>query len=227
MHNGVGRGWLRHRARDILRGVRIAATFIFILFASSGGLAQQPEVGREAAARYFGASAPSARNPAAQMGPEDHYLALHVGRFMGTEAWQWSGDGRTQDLGASSVGVTYRMYEWRNSMDLNIRIDFNEYRVAGEKPLKMTLMPLITFPDASARFPLYFGMGAGLGVFFRQVKDESPLALDIQLIMGARFFDIFENTGFFIESGLKNHLHLTTDGQFNGTFLTGGAVFTF
>jgi hypothetical protein len=51
--------------------------------------------------------------------------------------------------------------------------------------------------------------------------------LDYQLIAGARFFDVFENAGFFIESGLKNHLQLWDQGQFNGTFLSAGAVFTF
>lgn len=191
----------------------------------SAAWAQQPEVGREAAARYFGGPAP--RSPSSEIGPEDHYLALHLGRFMEAQTWDWGADGRVDDTGSYSVGVTYRMYEWRNSMDLNIRIDFNEYKVADEKPLKMTLMPLLTFPDASARFPLYFGLGAGLGVFFKQLKDESPLAFDYQLVMGARFFDVFENTGFFLEAGLKNHLLLTSTGQTNGTYLTGGAVFTF
>lgn len=189
-------------------------------------LAQQPEVGREAAARYFGGPAP--RTPSSSsMGPEDHYLALHFGRFMETQSWDWGTNGRVDDIGSTSIGVTYRMYEWRNSMDLNIRVDFNEYKVAGEKPQKLTLMPLLTFPDASARFPLYFGFGAGLGVFLKQIPDESPIAFDYQLIMGARFFDIFENTGFFIEAGLKNHLLLTSSGQVNGTYLTGGLVFTF
>ena len=112
-------------------------------------------------------------------------------------------------------------------MDLSIRADFNEYATSGEKPMKMSLMPLITFPESAAKFPLYFGIGAGFGVFFRQIQGESAVTFDYQLVAGARFFDIYENTGFFIETGLKNHLQLMSNGQYNGTFLSAGAVFTF
>lgn len=115
-------------------------------------------------------------------------------------------------------------------MDLNLRIDFIQYKISGtgeQKPLKMSIIPLITFPDASSKFPLYFGFGVGPGVFFRQTDNEASLALDYQLIAGARFFDVFENAGFFIETGLKNHLQLWNAGQFNGTFLSAGAVFSF
>jgi hypothetical protein len=45
--------------------------------------------------------------------------------------------------------------------------------------------------------------------------------------MGVRFENIYEGAGFLIEGGLKNHLHLLTDGQFNGTYLAGGMVFVF
>lgn len=195
----------------------------FILLIPIYSLAQElPKVGRQAAQKYF-----ENRSPAASGGSSDHYLALHFGRFMGSQAYEWLERGKQENIGENSIGLTYRVGEWENSMDLNLRIDFNEYKIGEDRPLKMTLMPLLTFPDASSRFPLYFGFGAGLGVFFKQIQDESTVAFDYQLLMGARFFNVYGNTGFFIETGLKNHLHLLTSGQFNGTFLTLGAVFTF
>ncbi|MCB0369349.1 MAG: hypothetical protein KDD45_07815, partial [Bdellovibrionales bacterium] len=99
--------------------------------------------------------------------------------------------------------------------------------IVNEKPLKMSILPVLIFPEASSKFPLYFGVGAGLGVFFKQVQDESNVSFDYQLFMGARFFNVYGSTGFFIETGLKNHLHITSDGQFNGSYLAAGAVFTF
>lgn len=194
----------------------------FLLLFSCSGWAQQPQVGRDAAAKYF-----QKRAPSEWTGSTDHYLALHFGKFMSSQSWEWGQNGRQDNVGSGSVGVTYRLHEWNNSADFGVRIDFNEYDVAGEKPLKMSLMPVLAFPDASSRFPLYFGAGAGLGVFFKQHKDESPLSFDYQLFMGARFFNVVGNTGFFIETGMKNHLLLSSSGQFNGVFLTGGAVFTF
>lgn len=193
-----------------------------ILMGISTALAQTPEVGREAAARYFGAPV-----SAQSVGPGNHYLALHAGSFMDSSAWEWKGNGRRNKVGSNTFGVTYRLDEWNQSMDWNLRVDFSEYKLDDEKPLKMSLLPLLTFPNANARFPLYFGGGLGLGVFFQQIENESPLSLDYQLVLGARFFDVFGNAGFFIETGLKNHLLLTSSGQYNGVFLAGGALFTF
>ena len=199
------------------------------LLLGSVALAQkaQPVVGRSAAAKYFSERDPAEQNsPSSFGGSSDHYLALHFGRYMSSQSYDW-GAGQVDDLGKNNFGVTYRVGEWYKSMDLNLRIDYIEYDFPGEKPAKISFMPLITFPDAGSRFPLYFGAGVGMGVFMKQLSGKSALSLDYQLVLGARFFDIFENTGFFIEAGLKNHVHLLSSGQFNGTFLSGGLVFTF
>ncbi len=183
-------------------------------------------VGKEAASEYFQKRG-SERDPAEAPAPSDHFLALHLGKITSGDAWEWGMNGRQTGMSGSTFGVTYRMEEWTKSMDMNLRVDFIEYDAAGEKPTKMSLMPLWIFPEASSRFPLYFGFGAGVGVFFKQIRDESALSFDYQLIAGARFFNVYEATGFFIEAGLKNHIQLLTSGQFNGTFISAGAVFTF
>lgn len=210
----------------MLKGVKTILPFFFVLFAllPAANASDSPRVGRDAAARYF-----ERRTPAQDGNPSatDHYLALHVGSFMNGQSWEWGQKGRENDTGSMNAGLTYRLDEWNGSMDFDLRVDFLEYKVAGEKPLKMSLLPMILFPDAASRFPLYFGFGAGLGVFFKQIQDESSLSFDYQLVMGARFFNVFENVGFFVETGMKNHVQLTSSGQFNGVFLTGGAVFTF
>ncbi|AHI05274.1 hypothetical protein BDW_03830 [Bdellovibrio bacteriovorus W] len=202
-------------------------TLIFSLMMTQLAWGQEaPVVGRDAAAKYF-----QKRDPAQSYNSgnsnSDHFLAIHFGRYMGSQSYDWSKQGQKDDVGGNNFGVTYRMGEWQNSMDLHIRIDYTEFDLPEENASKLSFMPLITFPDASSRFPLYFGAGLGLGVFFKQVSDKSALSLDYQLVLGARFFDIFENTGFFIEAGLKNHIHVLSSGQFNGTFLAGGLVFTF
>lgn len=203
--------------------------FLFILCLTLEAKAQStPRVGREVSTPTGQAAAAEYMAPRRTIGEggQDHYLAIHLGKLVSGEAWEWGTSDKQTDTGSFTAGVTYRVQEW-STMDLNVRIDFNEYKVIGERPLKMSLMPLLVFPDASSKFPLYFGIGGGLGIFFKQVPEESQISFDYQILMGARFFDVVEQTGFFIETGMKNHLHLLTSGQFNGTFLSGGAVFTF
>jgi hypothetical protein len=215
--------------------VRLAKTVLsrilglsLLCLTSSFAIADQPRVGRDAAAKYFKEDATDDREiDQGRSGDIEHYLALQIGSYMGSTSYEWNGGSR-KNVGGATGGVTYRVSEWNNQIDWNIRLDFQEFDVGGaEKPLKFSILPLLTFPNVNSKFPLYFGFGAGPGIFFKQVSGGSSLALDYQLVAGARFFDVAGNAGFFIESGLKNHLHLLTSGQLNGTFLAGGALFTF
>lgn len=200
----------------------------------------RPQVGRKAAGKYMGQkgatnagenAAPQvthtpARHPASA-GPSDHYLAVHVGSFISDNTYAWGTPSTQTNVGNWNVGVTYRMGEWHNSMDLGLRVDLQSFGLHEGRATKLSFVPVITFPDAGAKFPLYFGGGVGFGVFTQQLTSESPLSLDYQLFAGVRFFDVLQNTGFFVEAGLKNHFLVLSDGQFNGTFAALGCVFTF
>ena len=188
---------------------------------------EQPVVGRKAAQTYFQKREPAEESGSSSNGSSARYLALHFGTYTSSVAYKWGGDEKLEDIATRSYGVTYRVGEWTNSMDLQFRIDFNDFEIDDQYIQKLSFIPMVTFPDAASNFPLYFGAGIGAGVFFRQINKESSLSLDYQLLMGARFLDIYNGAGFFIETGLKNHLHILSDGQLNGTFLSGGAVFEF
>lgn len=185
--------------------------------------------GEKEAGKYF-------RRPAAERAETkvartssdgDHYLALHLGSFLGTDSYQWGQTPHTTNTGRLTVGVSYRLSSASSLADWIIRADFMGYELPESRALQLGLIPMLVFPEAGSKFPLYFGLGAGPGIFFTQLPAESFLAFDYQLIAGARMFDVLENTGFFIEGGLKNHILLMSDGQFNGFFLAVGAIFSF
>lgn len=168
----------------------------------------------------------SAVASASESEPSLHYLAIHVGSFVTDNAYNWGHDSQT-NIGRFNAGLTYRVSEWSNSIDVNVRVDYLTYQLDLGRASQLVFLPLITFPDVTSKFPLYFGVGAGAGVFFNQIQNQSSLSLDYQLIAGVRFFNLWQNVGAFVESGLKNHVHLTSTGQFNGTFLSVGSNFTF
>lgn len=195
------------------------------------GLAQaQPRVGRDAAAKYFGKAPQEPQEEQRYVAQESSYggglLSLQIGGFVNSAAYEWGGNGKKDKVGKASYGVTYLFDRW-SGVDVNIRGDFNEYKLGNERAVKLSLMPLWTLPMADSNFPLYFGLGTGLGVYFKQLDDESNISFDYQLVAGVRVKNIFESVGFVIEFGLKNHLHILSDGQFNGTALTAGTVFSF
>lgn len=201
-----------------------------------------PRTGKAAASKYFadrkkvdpqapvlvqdsdeGDEEPS-RSPAQAGGPR--VLALHLGTYFDEDIYKWGGKAN-KEAGKLTTGVTYRIGEWVNSMDLYLRVDFNSYQLNEGKALKMSLMPVVSFPDANSDFPLYFGAGAGLGIYIKQIDDEGSLSFDYQLLAGVRFFELFGDAGLTVEAGLKNHIHLLSDGQYNGVFVAVGTVFNF
>jgi hypothetical protein len=193
--------------------------------------AQKPRTGKKAAVKYFkgkGKKPGPAKKQRWLAGTDAaHYLGLHLGHFIDSDAYAWGEEDRTNGAGKLTIGVTYRLGEWINSMDLLFRGDFNSYSLKEDKAIKFSLLPMVTFPDARSKFPLYFGGGLGVGIFFKQLSEESSLSFDYQLVAGARFFDVFQTTGFTLEFGMKNHVHLLSDGQFNGVYVAVGTVFTF
>ncbi|MGE4133011.1 MAG: hypothetical protein AB7F86_15325 [Bdellovibrionales bacterium] len=185
------------------------------------------EVGKEKAQDYFKArKTTKATSSSTEPGATPRFLMVHLGGYFSDQGYKW-GDGDQSNLGRLNAGVTYRMGEWVNSMDFSMRIDYSGYSLEEGDARKLSFGGIITFPDANANFPLYFGIGLGMGFFIKQVNEESALALDYSVLAGARFRDIIGKTGFMVESGLKNHLHLLSDGQFNGVYVNVGCVWAF
>ncbi len=234
-----------------IRGLKSFFLFIVLVFGfSSLGLSKTP-VGEEGASsgdepnppavQGSPAPAPSGENQARKyfqkrsdgqqndnsVSPNDHYLALHLGGFLGSDAYQWGGTPHVSNAGRLQGGVTYRMGELGRLADWALRADFIGYQFPEGTALNFAVLPMILFPDAASTFPVYFGIGVGPGVFFQQITNESTLSLNYELVGGVRFFNLIGNTGFFVETGLKNEVHLLSDGQFNGFFLSVGALFVF
>ncbi len=154
------------------------------------------------------------------------YLGLHVGGFVSQEQYDW-GTNNGNNVGKINFGLDYLINEWTRSLDLILRADFFTYQLNAGDAVKFSLLPMVIFPNAATQFPLYFGAGAGLGVFLKQIHGSSALSFEYQVIAGLRFFNIWDRVGFNIETGLKNHIHLLSPGQYNSVFLTVGTVFTF
>lgn len=212
-------------------------TFLFLLFLLGAELsfANAPKVGKTAAAKYFqkngdaaGAAAERFVASASEsISGDERFLALGISSYVKSEAYQWGSSNREDMVGKLGVDLSYRLSTYNNLLDYALRVSYNQYEPAAQKATKLSVLYAVTFPDAGSHFPLYFGAAAGAGVFFSQLSGESPVSADYQLFLGFRLFNLFEKMGMYVEGGLKNHVQLTSDGQLNGTYLGGGAIFTF
>lgn len=183
-----------------------------------------PATGEAEARKYFRKSGSSTSSSSSE---GEHYLAVHVGSFISSDSYKWGGVDHATNNGRINAGITYRLGTFGEFADFGLRADVIGYEVVDTRPVQLAVLPMLLFPEAGSKFPLYFGLGLGAGFFFNQIREESFLSFNYQLVAGARFFDAFDNVGFFLEGGLKNNILLMTDGQFIGYFLAVGAIFTF
>lgn len=220
----------------IIQFLIIIVTSVMIYFQAH---ADQPKVGRKAAAKYFQANGKSyesaenptyaSRNPARieTLDSSDHYLTVSLGKMTQSDAYNWGINTKETDVGGMVFDLTYRLTMDSSLYDQGVRISYADYTPTGQRAQKLSFMYAMLLPDAGSQFPLYFGLAFGPGVFMKQITNESALTLDYQLLLGLRLFNVFEKSGFSLEGGLRNHLQLTSDGQFNSVYATAGAVFTF
>lgn len=192
---------------------------------------QKPKTGEGAARQYFNKRennrSESTSYDSGRGSQGERYMAIQIGSFVNDTAYRWGDNRKNEDVGEMILGVSYRIGEWVNSADLLARIEFTQFDIDGESPKKLSFMPIISFPDVKSGFPLYFGGGAGLGVFLKQLSDESSLVIDYNLHLGARFMDMFPSGGVLIETGLRGDIHLIGSGQFDGVYVSVGGAFTF
>ncbi len=182
----------------------------------------EEKTGKEEARKYF-----NQKNNEYPRSSRDHFMMFHFGSFLNDVTYNWGGNEKKNNIAHFNMGVTYKFNEWHDLVDILFRGELIEYSIQNVSPLKFSLLPVFMFPEIESRFPIYFGVGLGLGTFLKNVDGESIFSLDYQLLTGIRIFDVLGRVGFFLEGGIKNHLHLFTKGQFNGVFLSAGTVFIF
>lgn len=85
----------------------------------------------------------------------------------------------------------------------------------------LEVTPRITIPEVRTTFPLYIGLGAGIGFYPKHIVRKLPaMSLNSQFFIGLRVFDIYHNLGFSTEINLRIHfpfnelnIYLETLGQ--------------
>lgn len=90
--------------------------------------------------------------------------------------------------------------------DVHLRASVVSTQMKRGKALFFELNPLILFPEQQTRFPLYLGLGLGLGFSpFYLVEGRSPFSLQAPFLFGLRFFNLYHNLGAGGEISLKVH----------------------
>ena len=181
------------------------------------------ETGRDAAMKYFRGKKSSrsrTRGPQSAEVPGRQLLGVAVGNLLSSKNYHWM---ENDDVGGWNLELAYTRSDqgWfarRYSLELQ-QFSANEARLS-----KLSFLFTFLFPRR-LEFPVYIGFAAGPGYFIKQRRNESEFSIDYKAFLGLRLND--PNSQYFLQSGVKNHVHVLSDGQFIGWYISSGVAYKF
>ena len=134
-----------------------------------------------------------------------------------------------QDIFSSRVlGFSQRVKEFSTIGDLNLRIELHSVKLESQRSLRISVAPHFTLPDIRSGFPIYVGLGGGFGLFPRHILKKQPaLSLNVQMLIGMRFIDVYKNVGLMVELNLKMHTPFQDMKLYMELLTNAGLVFSF
>lgn len=182
--------------------------------------------GRSAALKYFTKKPNSesakikVRQPqSSSSGSDRGLIAIGAGSLIQTKSYDWAGN----DLKGWSLNASYQSLK-SSYFNRGYELEFQKIS-AGENQLsKLSFLLSFSFPKRLS-FPVYVGVAAGPGYFFKQTEGESEFTIDYKAYLGLRLNR--STSQYFLQSGVKNHVHVLSDGQFVGWFVSSGVAYKF
>ena len=193
---------------------------LYSFFSSSVGANDELEFGKEAADEYILKRTNKLTNP------DGRFIGLMAGHSLTSSAYNW-GDKQCSDkckgVGRLQTGLIYgTRLNWK-SVDLLWRSTVHFFNLKDEyEPMSFSVKPTLVFPEFRSQIPVYFGVGAGIGMFIKQAFETSAISIDLDMFAGFRWSNLLGPIGFFAEFGLQSKIFLLHRGRFNSGYAAAG-----
>ncbi len=209
-------------------------TFVIVLIFAVVQQAPASSPGKAAAMKYFTKKRPKtteSREPAAQVVRQSvnsksydpghsRLLALAVGSLINSKNYQWTEE---QQLSGWNGELFYQDAS-EGYFGHGYHLELQKYAAFDEEFSKISFLFSFTFPRRLS-FPVYLGVAGGPGYFTKQLRGESAFSFDYKAYVGFRLNEVYSQ--YFVQAGIKNHIHVLSDGQFIGWFVSSGVAYRF
>lgn len=125
-------------------------------------------------------------------------------------------------------GLNQRIKEFPTIGDLNLQVGVESIQLKSHRSFVVEVNPRFTLPDVRSGFPLYIGLGGGVGIFPRHLVKKIPaLSVNLQTFAGVRLLDLYYNLGFMAEATAKVQIPLSDMTVYLELLASLGIVFSF
>lgn len=130
--------------------------------------------------------------------------------LVGTSLYRESKKREFKAFSSRIISYNQKVKEIGGWGDLNLQVAIGASQMERQGAFFIEITPRITVPEVRTAFPLYLGLGVGLGFYPRYIlQDQAYQSLNSQFFVGLRLFDIYHNLGLLAELNLKVHSPLS------------------
>lgn len=159
------------------------------------------------------------RGPAQVHQEIENLLGISVGSLLNSKSYSWL----EEETSGWSVEAQY-LSQGDGYLSRGYHLELQKFSYKNRELTKLSFLMSLNFPRRLS-FPVYIGVAAGPSYFVQQVKGSSEFALDYRAYAGLRLNGTYGQ--YFLQSGVKNHIHVLDSGQFIGWFFSSGVAYKF
>ncbi|MCB0379169.1 MAG: hypothetical protein KDD33_11820 [Bdellovibrionales bacterium] len=183
------------------------------------------QTGKKAAQKYFVKKGEEGRSTAStsitSAGNYKGLFTLSAGTLFASKSYNWA---EQQSPTGWSLQLDYHRRLKSSFFATVYQLEMQKFQTSPREASKLSFLFGVTVPK-NLEFPVYIGVAAGPGIFLKQLAGESLLTLDYKGFVGLRYNQ--DHSQFFLESGVKNHVNVLSDGQLSSWFLASGVAYKF
>ena len=113
-------------------------------------------------------------------------------------------------VSSAFLAFTQNVREIKELGDVQLRASLLAAQLEEGKEASLELSALLTFPEIRSQFPIFFGMGFGLGFYPFYILEDIPFfSFHIPFLFGIRLFEIYHNLGAGAELNLRIHFPMS------------------
>lgn len=177
------------------------------------------ETGRQAAMKYFTKKSKTRSKTRAPASSGSRLLGISMGTLVNSKSYNWA----EEEFSGWTAELTY-LSETDGNFGRGLHLEMQKFADQVDDLTKVSFLFSMTFPKRIS-FPVYVGAAVGPGFFIKQREGESEFSLDYKAYLGLRLNQV--NSQYFLQTGVKNHVHVLSDGQFVGWFVSSGVAYLF
>lgn len=151
-------------------------------------------------------------------------MLLYAGPSVYSKAKGFKGD----PFDSFILGFRQQFKEVMGIGDFGLKAEIQSLRLKTGRATQINVTPVFSLPDEASGFPVYVGLGGGIGFYPYFILDSKPsLSVNFQLFTGIRLADLYENLGINGELTLHAHIPFREERLYMETIVSLGLVFSF